>query len=259
MGFFGKVSRIIRGAQDEPDTGDNQSRVLRYIQDYLALNGVIPSVAHLRDELGIPIPELRTNLEDIVRQWTLKAAFTPTLAAPAPATAAAAEPTSIADLDMDSVLSQILMPSARPGEASGIVPDSVGIELSAEVFFNARHSLRSEWEGEAHAHTWKLLVVATGGQLLQSGALTAEKLREAVQSAVVQYEGADLNRIESMAGLAPTLERMAVHVDRDVRAQLADLGGVVVSVTLWDKPTTSVRLMRSPQETATIDAIESLG
>lgn len=255
LGFISAISGMFRQGGADRSAADEQSRVLRYVQDHLALTGVVPPVAHLRDELGISIPDLRVHLEDIVRQWTLMSALEHAPAAPSDNE----EPASIGDLDFDSVLNQLLgAPSEAGGDADGLAT-APSVELSAEVFFNARHSISDEWDGETHAHTWKVLVVATSQQVLMSGGLNAERLREVILSAVAKYEGADLNRIEDMVGLPPTLERMAVQVERDIRRELSRLGGAVVSVALWDKPTTSVTLKRTVREAANVDAIQALG
>jgi hypothetical protein len=226
LGFFGAISRMLRLTGEERNAANDQPRVLRYIQDYMALNGSVPPLAHLRDELSIPIPELRVDLEDIVRQWTLMSALDRTTAAPPPDPVI--ESASIADLGMDSIHSQLLVAPSTTEAPSGSPAGTVSVELSAEVFFNARHALHEEWDGETHAHTWKVLVVATSNQLLESGGLTAEKLRVAIQAVVARYEGADLNFIDDMAGLPATLERMAVQVDRGVRRQVVHRGGAVM-------------------------------
>jgi 6-pyruvoyl-tetrahydropterin synthase len=255
LGFISAISGMVRHRGGERSSADEQSRVLRYVQDHLALTGVVPPVAHLRDELGISIPELRVHLEDIVRQWTLMSALEKAPVAPRPRE----ETPSIGDLNFDSVLNQLLGAPAEASASAGSLATTSSVELSAEVFFNARHSITDEWDGETHAHTWKLLVVATSDQVLVAGGLNAERLREVILSAVAKYEGADLNLIEDMVGLPPTLERMAVQVERDVRRELAHLGGTVVSVALWDKPTTSITLKRTTREAANVDAIQALG
>jgi len=111
------------------------------------------------------------------------------------------------------------------------------LEMGVDVFFNARHVVAAELDGEVHAHSWRLRAVVLVQSPNGAPSLPLAEILQAVQGVVDEVEGTVLNTGEPFLNLEPTLERMAGWLSARIKDQLATLGVRLSSATLWDQPT----------------------
>jgi len=79
--------------------------------------------------------------------------------------------------------------------------------MGVDVFFNARHVVAEEFDGEAHAHSWRLPAVVLVQSPNGDANLPLAEVRQVVQGVAGEVEGTVLNTLEPFLNLEPTLER----------------------------------------------------
>ena len=62
-------------------------------------------------------------------------------------------------------------------------------EMGIDVFFNAKHVLTNEFDGEIHAHSWRLRAVILTASNRDASPVGVEKLRDSVQEVADEIEG----------------------------------------------------------------------
>ena len=118
-------------------------------------------------------------------------------------------------------------------------------EMGVDVFFNAKHVVSDEFDGEIHAHSWRLQAVGLVGNADGDAPPSVGSIQRAVQEVVGQVEGVVMNKLEPFLTVEPTLERVATWLSGEVATKVSSLGVPLRSVTVWDEPTRYVTT--SPQ------------
>ena len=160
-------------------------------------------------------------------------AVTPPVTIPAPP--AAVVPGPVVPVQ---VLDESLTEPARPA--------GVGYEIGVDVFFNARHVTAGEFDGELHAHSWRIqatVLMDSGGS---SGGDSTGGGRDEEQVALVRdallcvtstFEATVLNDLDHFQSGEPSLQPMAIYLASLIDAELTRAGAHLLSTTLWDQPT----------------------
>ena len=120
---------------------------------------------------------------------------------------------------------------------SGIAQPAQQSEMGIDVFFNAKHITSNEFDGEIHAHSWRLRAVVLVAHDRVDPAGGFEQIRDGLQDVVDEVEGVVLNGIEPFKTIEPTPERVVAWLSLKIRNKLNTLGVQLRSTTLWDHPT----------------------
>jgi 6-pyruvoyltetrahydropterin/6-carboxytetrahydropterin synthase len=117
------------------------------------------------------------------------------------------------------------------------------IHSSAE--FEATHALVA-YMGEPetpHPHRWRVSVRVATDRLNEEGyALDFHRVHELLASVVDPLDGCDLNRHPEIGRPSPTAERLAEVVADWLEPGCRDLGGRLLSVSVWEGPENRVDL-----------------
>ena len=120
---------------------------------------------------------------------------------------------------------------------SGIAPPVQQSEMGIDVFFNAKHITSNEFDGEIHAHSWRLRAVVLVANDRDDPTVGFEQIRDGLQDVVDEVEGVVLNGIDPFQTVEPTPERVVAWLSLKIRNKLTTLGVQLRSTTLWDHPT----------------------
>jgi len=117
--------------------------------------------------------------------------------------------------------------------------------VHARSEFTASHALMS-YNGrpeEPHSHLWAVAIRIGVSELNDEGyALDFHEVRGALESVLAPLAGADLNRHAEVGHPSPTAERLAEAVAAWLEAPLAELGGTLLTVSVWEGPQNRVDL-----------------
>ena len=198
---------------DFQDSGSGVPQIYE-VQRSSSTNGVQPHfgapterevIEHLgRPPQDIPISEAEASAEEQVEDSSKPAA--------------SENPQAVSD---DSSL-------AQPAQQS---------EMGIDVFFNAKHIISNEFDGEIHSHSWRLRAVVLVGNDRDDPSVGFEKIRDGLQEVVDEVEGVVMNGIEPFKAIEPTPERLVAWLSLKIRHKLNTLGVQLRSTTLWDHPT----------------------
>jgi len=105
--------------------------------------------------------------------------------------------------------------------------------------FEARHALAS-YQGRPetpHPHRWEVAIRVGAAGLNEEGyALDFHAVHGILQDAVAPLAGADLNQHPEIGNVSPSAERLAEVVAGWLRQPLRDIGGTLLSVSVWEGP-----------------------
>ena len=111
--------------------------------------------------------------------------------------------------------------------------------------FEARHALTSYGGNEEspHHHLWEV-AVEVGAEELNSEhfALDFHAVHEILAATIKGLNGTSLNDHPKIGTPSPTAERVAEVVAEVVGPQYSDLGGTLLSVSVWEGPENRVDL-----------------
>ncbi len=103
--------------------------------------------------------------------------------------------------------------------------------------FNARHAL-ARYRGQpetAHDHRWRVAVRVGADALTDEGyALDFHQVHEILTGAVAVLDGGDLSHHPEIGRPSPTAERVAEVLAEQLAPRFADLGGRLLSVSVWE-------------------------
>jgi 6-pyruvoyl-tetrahydropterin synthase len=103
--------------------------------------------------------------------------------------------------------------------------------------FNACHAL-TRYRGEpetAHDHRWRVAVEVGADVLNDEGyALDFHQVHEILTGAVSVLDGGNLNDHPEIGRPSPTAERVAEVLAEQLAPRYADLGGTLLSVSVWE-------------------------
>jgi 6-pyruvoyl-tetrahydropterin synthase len=117
--------------------------------------------------------------------------------------------------------------------------------VHASADFTARHALSSYLGSpeKPHNHLWKVAVRATSQQLNHEGySLDFHALHRLLDEAVAPLEDLDLSSHPRIGSPTPSAERLAEVLAEILAPRVTDLGGTLISVSVWEGPDNRVDL-----------------
>jgi 6-pyruvoyltetrahydropterin/6-carboxytetrahydropterin synthase len=118
--------------------------------------------------------------------------------------------------------------------------------IHAQASFEARHALtvyRGKKES-SHGHPWKVAVRVSADSLNEEGyALDFHQVRDLLAAAVAPLDRSDLNDHPEIGQPSPTAERVAEVISKKLAPQYEQIGGQLLSVSVWEGPDNRVDLM----------------
>jgi len=117
--------------------------------------------------------------------------------------------------------------------------------IHARVEFEARHALVSYMgrPEESHSHRWGVAIrVGADGLNPEGYALDFHAVQGVLDRAVEPLHAVDLNSHPEIGTPTPSAERVAEVLARWVDPELAELGGTLLTVTVWEGPDNRVDL-----------------
>jgi len=117
--------------------------------------------------------------------------------------------------------------------------------VHARASFDARHGLtRYLGRPEAsHSHRWEVELRAGVDRLNDDGyALDFVALERMLAEWAAPLDGSDLNADPLIGAPSPTAERVAEVLAETLEPEVAQLGGTLLSVTVWEGPDNRVDL-----------------
>jgi 6-pyruvoyltetrahydropterin/6-carboxytetrahydropterin synthase len=124
-------------------------------------------------------------------------------------------------------------------------------EVSVEEAFSAAHQLRN-YRGKCenlHGHNYKVLVVAVGPELDETGLLyDFASLKQALRAVVRALDHTFLNELPPFDKLNPSAENLARFIHDETARQLppAANGSHLARVTVWETETSSATYKSQP-------------
>ena len=117
--------------------------------------------------------------------------------------------------------------------------------IHSRTTFAARHALRA-YRGrpeDAHEHQWEIAIrVGVDGLNDEGFALDFHEVHAALSEIVQPLRDSDLNRHPEIGRPTPSAERLAEVVAKALRPTIRDLGGRLLSVSVWEGPENRVDL-----------------
>lgn len=117
--------------------------------------------------------------------------------------------------------------------------------VHSEATFVANHAL-TLYEGrpeDPHAHQWKVKIRVGTGELNEEGyAIDFHKIHRLLAEAVAPLDGTDLNHHKIIGRPSPTAEKVAEFLAASLARACTDLGGLLLSVSVWEGPENRVDL-----------------
>jgi 6-pyruvoyl-tetrahydropterin synthase len=118
--------------------------------------------------------------------------------------------------------------------------------IHAQASFEARHALTS-YRGKAessHVHPWKAEVRVGAADLNEEGyALDFHQVQELLATAVIPLDRSDLNEHPNIGTPSPTAERVAEFLSEKLAPSCEEIGGRLLSVSVWEGPDNRVDLI----------------
>ena len=205
-----------------------QDEILHYIQQVIERDGSSPSVQEIQSEFGFRSPNAaQTHLGALLSKGVIerrgRRARSLRLV------------TGVGYRRRGTVGQRSEQPKQAITEAASVERE-YEVETGLDVFFNARHIVREELEGEIHAHSWRLRVVVRLGIEDEDNSDHLQEFRSILQDSVSEIEGTVLNQLEPFLNEEPTLDRIAAWISARVTDRLTPLGLRILNITLWDQP-----------------------
>lgn len=116
----------------------------------------------------------------------------------------------------------------------------------SEAAFQADHALTSYLgkPEESHGHQWRVAItVGVDGLNAESYGLDFHAVHAALGDLVAPLEGTDLNAHPTIGTPSPTAENVALFIADGLRGPLAELGGTLLTVSVWEGPGNRVDLV----------------
>jgi 6-pyruvoyltetrahydropterin/6-carboxytetrahydropterin synthase len=134
----------------------------------------------------------------------------------------------------------------RPQRAlSSEVQAALRFELGIDSFFGASHSMRPN--GERHTHSFRIQATFVTDAVDDDGMVVGfREVSNLLDAEAKKYVSRYINDIAPFDRIQPTGENIAAVVFRNLRQALAaelPLGPRLVAVTLWESPTSYVKVM----------------
>ena len=118
--------------------------------------------------------------------------------------------------------------------------------IHSQVAFEARHALTS-YQGKpemSHTHSWQVAIrVGTGALASEHFALDFHAVHGLLSEATRDLDGSSLNDHPAIGNPSPTAERVAEVLADTLEPQCLELGGRLLSVSVWEGPENRVDLL----------------
>ena len=117
-------------------------------------------------------------------------------------------------------------------------------ELAMDSFFGASHAIRPS--GERHTHSFRIQATFVTDSVDENGMICGfREVSDLLDAEAKRYVNRFINEIKPFDAVQPTGENLATIIYRNLLTSLAQSmpgGPELVSVTLWENPTSSVRV-----------------
>lgn len=117
-------------------------------------------------------------------------------------------------------------------------------EMAMDSFFGASHAMRPS--GERHTHSFRVQAVFVTDSVDENGMICGfREVSDILDAESKRYVNRFINEIKPFDVVQPTGENLATVIFRSLLTALArDMpeGPELVSVTIWENPTNSVRV-----------------
>lgn len=133
---------------------------------------------------------------------------------------------------------------ADPGLVQRAMATGMAYELAMDSFFGASHAIRPS--GERHTHSFRVQATFVTDSVDENGMICGfREVSDILDAEARRYVNRFINEIRPFDVVQPTGENLATTIYRNLLAALAEDmpgGPELVSVTLWENPTSSVRV-----------------
>lgn len=149
----------------------------------------------------------------------------------------------------DGEMQPIQLPAQpfRPSEPALVqraMATGMAYELAMDSFFGASHAIRPN--GERHTHSFRIQATFVTDSVDENGMICGfREVSDILDAEARRYVNRFINDIKPFDVVQPTGENLATVIYRNLLAALAENmpgGPELVSVTLWENPTSSVRV-----------------
>jgi len=117
-------------------------------------------------------------------------------------------------------------------------------ELAIDSFFGASHAMRPS--GERHTHSFRVQALFVTDSVDENGMICGfREVADLLDAEARRYSNRFINDLRPFDQVQPTGENLATVIYRNLLTSLAEAmpgGPELVSVTLWENPTSSVRV-----------------
>ncbi|MEO8538630.1 MAG: 6-carboxytetrahydropterin synthase [bacterium] len=133
---------------------------------------------------------------------------------------------------------------SEPGIIQRAMATGMAYELAMDSFFGASHAIRPN--GAVHTHSFRVQATFVTDSVDENGMICGfREVSNILEAESKRYVNRFINDIQPFDSVQPTGENLATVIYRNLLTALAaDMPGGpdLVSVTLWENPTSSVRV-----------------
>ena len=133
---------------------------------------------------------------------------------------------------------------SEPALVQRAMATGMAYELAMDSFFGASHAIRPT--GETHTHSFRIQAVFVTDSVDDNGMICGfREVSDLLDFEAKRYVNRFINDIQPFNVVQPTGENLATVIYRNLVDSLANTmpgGPELVSVTLWENPTSSVRV-----------------
>lgn len=133
---------------------------------------------------------------------------------------------------------------SEPSLVQRAMATGMAYELAMDSFFGASHSIRPT--GEVHTHSFRIQATFVTDSVDENGMICGfREVSNILDGEARRYVNRYINEIKPFDVVQPTGENLATVIYRNLLTALAEDmpgGPELVSVTLWENPTSSVRV-----------------
>ncbi len=134
--------------------------------------------------------------------------------------------------------------SSEPALLQRSMATGMAYELAMDSFFGASHAIRPN--GERHTHSFRIQATFVTDSVDDNGMICGfREVSDILDTEARRYVNQFINEIKPFDVVQPTGENLATVIYRNLVSALANGmpgGPRLVSVTLWENPTSSVRV-----------------
>lgn len=133
---------------------------------------------------------------------------------------------------------------SEPALVQRAMATGIAYELAMDSFFGASHAIRPS--GEKHTHSFRVQATFVTESVDDNGMICGfREVSNLLEAESKRYVNRFINEIQPFDVVQPTGENLATVIFRNLVTALAEEmpgGPELVSVTLWENPTSSVRV-----------------